>query len=241
MRHTEYKGKRKRTRKCSFLQVTGIVIAGGILFYGGVCGIQYATHTGTSEPDTTVITPPKITPDTNSEIAYERPKISIKEDTNDPFIVNVYEEACYTGLRNLDEVGASAASYEFGVLTGEKYNEANQSLLLKIAMAEAEGEGIEGKAHVIRVILNRIASEQFPNTVHEVIYEPKQFQPASESDWPEVVPDKECQQALDLIVLDGWDNTQGALYFEATYNGTNTWHTRNLEYLFTYGGHNFYK
>lgn len=241
MRHTKYKGKRKRTLTCSFLRVTGIVMASGILFYGGVRGIQYNTNTGTSEPNTTTITPLKIPPEVNSRTTHEKPKISDKEDANDPLFVNVYEEPCYTGLRNLDEVGASTASYTFGVLTGEKYNEANQSLLLKIAMAEAEGEGIEGKAHVLRVILNRIASEQFPDTVREVIYEPKQFQPASESNWPEIVPDKECQQALDLIILDGWDNTQGALYFEATYNGTDTCHTRNLDYLFTYGGHNFYK
>ncbi len=43
-------------------------------------------------------------------------------------------------------------------------------MLLKLAMAEAEGESTEGKALVIRVVLNRVQSEDFPGTVEEVIF-----------------------------------------------------------------------
>ena len=44
-------------------------------------------------------------------------------------------------------------------------------LLAKIAMAEAEGEDTEGKALVIMVVLNRVWSNRFPNSVEEVIIE----------------------------------------------------------------------
>ena len=43
-------------------------------------------------------------------------------------------------------------------------------MLLKLAMAEAEGESTEGKALVIRVVLNRVQSEDFPGSVEEVIF-----------------------------------------------------------------------
>ena len=43
-------------------------------------------------------------------------------------------------------------------------------LLEKIAMAEAEGEGVEGKALVMLVVLNRVWSDRFPDTIEEVIF-----------------------------------------------------------------------
>ena len=44
-------------------------------------------------------------------------------------------------------------------------------LLEKIAMAEAEGEGVEGKALVMLVVLNRVWSDRFPDTIEEVIFQ----------------------------------------------------------------------
>lgn len=48
-------------------------------------------------------------------------------------------------------------------------------LIALVTMAEAEGECEEGKRLVIDTILNRVDSENFPNTVYEVIYQPSQF------------------------------------------------------------------
>lgn len=48
-------------------------------------------------------------------------------------------------------------------------------LIALVTMAEAEGECEEGKRLVIDTILNRVDSEYFPDTVHEVIYQPNQF------------------------------------------------------------------
>lgn len=111
------------------------------------------------------------------------------------------------------------------------------SLLTKIAMAEAESEDTYGKALVICVVLNRVASDEFPDTIEEVIYQSGQFTPISNGRWDEVVADEDCIYALQLVRR-GWDDSCGALYFES--NGTSSWHKDNLDFLFQYGNHYFY-
>ena len=44
-------------------------------------------------------------------------------------------------------------------------------------MAEAEGEGTEGKALVMKVVLNRVESREFPNSIEDVVFQPGQFEP----------------------------------------------------------------
>lgn len=119
-------------------------------------------------------------------------------------------------------------------------------LLARIAMAEAEGESTEGKAMVIRTVLNRVWDDDFPGTIEDVIFEIKDgvFQFSSvmpgERYW-NVEPDADCYKALYMVMVDHWDESEGALYFEATSNGEGTWHSKNLEYIKTVGNHNFYK
>lgn len=120
-------------------------------------------------------------------------------------------------------------------------NSRNEYLLARLAMAEAEGESIEGKAMVIRVALNREESSAFPDTIEEVIFEDGQFTPVENGRFDRVEPNAECWAALDMVLIGGWDESEGALYFEAVYNGENTWHSENLEYIKTVGNHNFYR
>lgn len=112
--------------------------------------------------------------------------------------------------------------------------------LMKIAMAEAEGESIEGKALVMLVVLNRVWSDGFPDSIEAVIFQRNQFSPVREGGryWT-TEPNDECREALELV-MDGWDESQGALYFEAADNEQG-WHSRSLEFLFQYGGHKFYR
>ena len=112
-------------------------------------------------------------------------------------------------------------------------------LLAKIAMAEAEGEDVKGKALVILVVLNRVWTDGFPGTIHDVIYQKNQFSPISNGRFNRVEPDDECYEALEMV-MHGWDESQGALYFESEKSADN-WHSRHLDYLFTHGGHRFYK
>lgn len=55
-------------------------------------------------------------------------------------------------------------------------------LLMQIAAAEAEGEGPDGQRMIMSVVLNRVASPEWPDTISEVIFEPHQFYTAGMSE-----------------------------------------------------------
>ena len=76
-------------------------------------------------------------------------------------------------------------------------------MLAKIAMAEAESEDTEGKALVMLVVLNRVWSDEFPDTIAGVIFQDGQFSPISNGRYDEVKPDADCYRALQLIQIDG--------------------------------------
>ena len=111
-------------------------------------------------------------------------------------------------------------------------------VLKQIAMAEAEGESVEGKALVMLVVLNRCWTEGFPDGISDVVFQPGQFTPVENGRYYSVVPDEGCREAYDMV-LHGWDESQGALYFAST-DYPHTWHDQNCEYLFTEGKHAFY-
>ena len=111
--------------------------------------------------------------------------------------------------------------------------------LAKIAMAEAEGEDTEGKALVILVVLNRVWSDEFPETIEGVITEKNQFTAYENGRYDRVEPDADCYRALEMVQVEHWDESQGATYFERTTDEA-TWHNCTLEKLFTHGNHTFY-
>lgn len=112
-------------------------------------------------------------------------------------------------------------------------------ILLRIAMAEAEGESTEGKALVMLVVLNRVRSDAFPGSIREVVFQPGQFSPVQEGGryWT-TEPNEDCYAAL-LMVLDGWNESRNALFFDAC--GGSSWAAKHCEFLFRYGNHYFYK
>lgn len=114
-----------------------------------------------------------------------------------------------------------------------------KQILLKIAMAEAEGEGTSGKAYVMRVVLNRVQSEEFPNTIKKVVFQKNQFSPVKDNGryW-NLEPDEECYEAYNMIE-DGWDDSEGALYFSRT--GSSPWMQEKTDFLYEIGNHSFYK
>lgn len=113
------------------------------------------------------------------------------------------------------------------------------SMLARLAMAEAEGEDLYGKAAVVRVALNRLESPQFPDTLQEVIYQPGQFSCIQDGRYAAAEPSEDCYLAVE-IVLEGWDEVCGALYFERSGN-PDSWHALHLEYIVTIGHHDFYR
>lgn len=111
-------------------------------------------------------------------------------------------------------------------------------MLAKIAMAEAEGEDTKGKALVMLVVLNRVWSNEFPDTIEDVITESRQFTSYENGRYDRVEPNEDCYAALELVEQ-GWDKSQGATYFERT-STEETWHNTHLKKLFTHGNHTFY-
>jgi N-acetylmuramoyl-L-alanine amidase len=122
---------------------------------------------------------------------------------------------------------------------GIELDSGDSYLLAKIAMAEAEGEDTEGKALVMLVVLNRVKSDRFPNTVEGVIYQKNQFSPVSNGRFDSVEPDEDCWSALEMIQTEHWDGSQGATYFES--KSESTWHSEHLSFLFQHGNHYFYE
>ena len=114
-----------------------------------------------------------------------------------------------------------------------------EEILLRVAMSEAESESTEGKAAVICVVLNRVKSPAFPNTISEVVFQKNQFSTTVTGGryWI-TTPNEDCNAALELVRY-GWDETEGALFFES--NHGNSWHSKNLEYIFSLGNHRFYR
>ena len=93
-----------------------------------------------------------------------------------------------------------------------------------------------GKIAVGNVVMNRVASYKFPNTVEGVIFQKNQFSPASsgsihrDPNWESVVAAK--------LVLDGAVVLENALFFNRA--GLNCYASRNRPYVATIGGHSFY-
>lgn len=110
-------------------------------------------------------------------------------------------------------------------------------MLMKIAMAEAETDGVEGKAMVMAVILNRVNDDRFPDSVEGVIFQEGQFSPIADGRYKRAVPDVECNLALAEIEMGNYE-TVDALYFE---NAGACWQSKNCTYLGTVGHHKFYK
>lgn len=110
--------------------------------------------------------------------------------------------------------------------------------LEKIAYAEARGESVECMALVMLVVLNRVWSDEFPDSIESVITQDGQFSPVRNGSYYNAEPNEDTHEALSLV-LHGWNESQNALYFESC-NG-DSWHSRNLTFLFECDGMRFYK
>lgn len=113
-------------------------------------------------------------------------------------------------------------------------------LLARIAMAEAEGCNTQTKTLIIMCVLNRVWSDEFPNTIEEVIFQENQFSPIDNGRWDRVEPNEDCYEAVKVVMEAKYDYSGGATYFESCSDEDN-WHSRNLEFLYESEGIRFYK
>ena len=113
-------------------------------------------------------------------------------------------------------------------------------LLARIAMAEAEGCNTQTKTLIIMCVLNRVWSDEFPDTIEEVIFQENQFSPIDNGRWDRVEPNEDCYEAVKIVMEAKYDYSGGATYFENCADEDN-WHSRNLEFLYESEGIRFYK
>ena len=121
------------------------------------------------------------------------------------------------------------------------YNKDALYWLSRIISAEAKGEPLRGKIAVGNVILNRVRSGSFPNTIYGVIFDKKfgvQFTPASNGTIY-AAPTEESIIAA-KISLEGYSLSTGILYFVNPVKAPNSWASKNRSYFGKIGNHVFY-
>ena len=113
--------------------------------------------------------------------------------------------------------------------------------LAKIISAEARGESLQGKIAVGNVVLNRVRSKQFPNTIYGVIFDRKngtQFTPVANGTIYQAATAESIIAAK--ICLEGYSVSNSILYFLNPQHSSGSWVMNNREYVFTIGNHAFY-
>ena len=125
-------------------------------------------------------------------------------------------------------------------------SEDDLNILLRIVEAEAGGEDENGKLLVANVVLNRVKSPLFPDTIREVVYQQDygvyQFSPVKDGRIDRVTVSAETRRAVERAIY-GEDISRGALYFAARSRASGEsmrWFDSSLTWLFAYGGHEFY-
>lgn len=123
---------------------------------------------------------------------------------------------------------------------------ADYEALLKIVQAEAGNEDLEGKMLVAGVVMNRVESAEFPDSVTEVVLQKEkgvyQFSPVGNGTYQNAKASQETIEAVEKV-LKGEDITQGALYFAARKSADPEkmrWFDYSLVKLFTHGNHEFF-
>ncbi|MDD6618094.1 MAG: cell wall hydrolase [Clostridiales bacterium] len=118
--------------------------------------------------------------------------------------------------------------------------------LLHIVEAEAGGEDLEGRIMVANVILNRVESEEFPDSVYDVVWEVSngmpQFSPTVDGRIHTVTVSDTTVKAVQSAI-EGKDLSKGALFFVAKDQANKEyvkWFDEDLKYLFRHGVHTFY-
>lgn len=141
----------------------------------------------------------------------------------------------------LETLVAGTKRYQVAYLQKKGYNQEDLYWLSRIVSAEASGESYEGQVAVANSILNRVKSNDFPDTIKEVIFDTKyavQYEPTMNGQIYQQPTDQSIQAAQDA--LNGYDNSKGALYFMNPNKSTSSWIVKNRRYAFTIGKHDFY-
>ncbi|MBQ9297457.1 MAG: spore cortex-lytic enzyme [Clostridia bacterium] len=121
------------------------------------------------------------------------------------------------GPKTLAAMGISSNSN-----TGSSASNSNDlNLLTRIIYSEARGEPYSGQVAVGAVVLNRVRSSSFPNTIAGVIYQKGAFD-AVDDGQINLTPNETAKKAAQ-DALNGWDPSYGAIYYFNPKTTTNSW------------------
>ena len=115
------------------------------------------------------------------------------------------------GIYNSSNSGSSSSSS----------NSSNVNLLARLIYGEARGEPYTGQVAVGAVVMNRVKSSSFPNTISGVIYQSGAFDAVRDGQInlsPDSTATKAAQDAIN-----GWDPSYGAVYYFNPSTATNKW------------------
>ncbi|WP_313638422.1 cell wall hydrolase [Paenibacillus sp.] len=114
-------------------------------------------------------------------------------------------------------------------------------LLQKIVMAEAEGEPYQGKVAVANVVLNRLRSAKFPDTIYKVIYQKHQFSPVANGRLKRVKPSDDSIKAVNAALSGVKEVPDDTYFFLSLKLAQDLTVHHSQEYVKTIGNHTFYK
>lgn len=146
----------------------------------------------------------------------------------DGAINGVYDDATVVAIKNFQQDNGIYVSGAVGGVTARALGiymteqESNDLYLLaKCIHAEARGEPYVGKVAVGAVILNRVASPDFPDSIYGVIYQPWAFTAVHDGQI-NLEPEAASYQAA-TDALNGWDPTYGSLYYYNPNTASSSW------------------
>ena len=123
------------------------------------------------------------------------------------------------GPKTLEAMGIYSSSSNNSSSSTTNSNDVN--LLARVIYGEARGEPYTGQVAVGAVVLNRVKSSSFPNTISGVIYQSGAFDAVKDGQinlFPDSTAKKAAQDALN-----GWDPSNGAIYYFNPATATNKW------------------
>lgn len=119
-------------------------------------------------------------------------------------------------------------------------NTSDVQLIARAINGEARGEPYEGQVAVGAVILNRVKSSQFPNSISGVIYQSGAFTAVSDGQINAPISEDSTVYKAAQDAINGWDPTGGCIYYFNPSTATNSW-IWSRPYVKTIGKHRFCK
>ena len=140
------------------------------------------------------------------------------------------------GIVGSKTAAALGMTLSSGSSSNSSYNSSDVYLLAKCIYAESRGEPYLGQVAVGAVVLNRVKSSSFPNSISGVIYQPYAFTAVADGQI-NLEPNSSAYSAA-RDAMNGWDPTNGCIYYFNPATATSSW-IWSRQVKLTIGKHKF--